>query len=179
MPMRVVEREATHLYADAPNADAHGALIASLLRLQQIENAAVDRVRRATGLGRSEFHALRYLLQAQRDDRPTGPKDLRTMLGLSNPAVTKVIDGLERAGLLVRKPHPTDRRAQLLEPTARGGNIIAAGYRSFHAALVDAVGRQPKDAARVSAATLDDVAERLSDLAVDARDERAGVPLNH
>jgi DNA-binding MarR family transcriptional regulator len=179
MPMRVVEREATHLYADAPDAGAHSALIASLLRLQQIENAAVDRVRRATGLSRSEFHALRYLLQAQRDDRPTGPKDLRTMLGLSNPAVTKVIDGLERAGFLVRKRHPTDRRAQLLEPTARGRHVIAAGYHTFHVALVDAVDRQTTEAARVSADTLDDLAARLSDLAVDARDDRADVPLNH
>jgi DNA-binding MarR family transcriptional regulator len=179
MPMRVVEREATHLYADAPNADAHSALIASLLKLQQIENAAVDRVRRTTGLSRSEFHALRYLLQAQRDDRPTGPKDLRTMLGLSNPAVTKVIDGLERAGLLVRKRHPTDRRAQLLEPTIRGAHVIAAGYRGFHAALVDAVDRQPAEAARISAALLNDIAMRLSERADDAADERASVPLNH
>jgi DNA-binding MarR family transcriptional regulator len=34
--------------------------------------------------------------------------------------MTIVVDDLERQGLVARKPHPTDRRAKLVEATARG-----------------------------------------------------------
>ena len=36
------------------------------------------------------------------------------------PYMTIVVDDLERQGLVERKPHPTDRRAKLVETTARG-----------------------------------------------------------
>lgn len=161
MPMRVVEREATHLYTEPPGPEPHRALIDALLRLQQIENAAVERVRRRTGLNRTDFQALRYVLQGQRDNRSIGPKDLGAMLGLSNPAVTKVIDGLQRIGCIERRPHPSDRRAQLLVPTPHGERLIAEGYRDFHDRFVAAVGRQPVEGARCAAAMLEDVASRL------------------
>ena len=47
--------------------------------------------------------------------------DLATRLGVAPRTVTDLVDGLERDGLLVRKPDPTDRRATCLELTARAG----------------------------------------------------------
>jgi DNA-binding MarR family transcriptional regulator len=158
---RVVEREATHLYARRPDG-AGDDLVRALLRVHRVEGDAVEAARRATGLGRSEFQALRYLLQAARDGRPVGPKDLHVMVGLSHAAVTKVTDGLEQAGLVERRQHPSDRRAQLLTATPKAEEVIAAGYHRFHAALVTAVERQDGSTARLCAAALHDIADELA-----------------
>jgi DNA-binding MarR family transcriptional regulator len=44
--------------------------------------------------------------------------ELATSLGIDPPYMTIVVDDLERQGLVERKPHPTDRRAKLVETTA-------------------------------------------------------------
>jgi DNA-binding MarR family transcriptional regulator len=51
---------------------------------------------------------------------PMTQRQLGTELGTSPPNVTGLLDALEAAGLVVREPHPTDRRATLvkLSPTA-------------------------------------------------------------
>jgi DNA-binding MarR family transcriptional regulator len=46
--------------------------------------------------------------------------ELATFLGIDPPYMTIVVDDLERQGLVERKPHPTDRRAKLVETTVRG-----------------------------------------------------------
>jgi DNA-binding MarR family transcriptional regulator len=47
--------------------------------------------------------------------------DLAAQLGVAARTVTDLVDGLEKAGLLTRRPDPRDRRATLLElsPSAR------------------------------------------------------------
>ncbi|MCS5719357.1 MarR family transcriptional regulator [Herbiconiux sp. CPCC 205763] len=161
MPQNVVRREARHLYAEAPKSEAAKAAVDALLRLQRAEEAEVDRVRAVIGLSNNEFHAIRYLLQAQREGRDTGPKDLVVMLTTSNASVTKIIDRLEQIGDLRRRPHPTDRRAQLLEPTPAAAAKVEAGYRTFHETVVDVMDHlSPGDAAIVARA-LNDVTDRI------------------
>jgi DNA-binding MarR family transcriptional regulator len=46
--------------------------------------------------------------------------ELAKSLGLSARTITTSVDALEREGLLKRSPHPTDRRATLVELTAMG-----------------------------------------------------------
>ncbi|GAA1969519.1 MarR family transcriptional regulator [Amycolatopsis minnesotensis] len=45
---------------------------------------------------------------------------VRERLGLTGRAITSAVDALERDGLLVREPDPTDRRASLLAITEAG-----------------------------------------------------------
>jgi DNA-binding MarR family transcriptional regulator len=47
--------------------------------------------------------------------------DLAAQLGVAARTVTDLVDGLEREGLLTRRPDPRDRRATLIElgPSAR------------------------------------------------------------
>ena len=45
---------------------------------------------------------------------------LREDLGVSARYVTSLVNGLERDGLVRRVPHPTDRRATVIEATAKG-----------------------------------------------------------
>jgi DNA-binding MarR family transcriptional regulator len=44
-------------------------------------------------------------------------------LGVTPRNVTKLVDGLEGEGLVVREPHPRDRRATLLHLTPRGAAV--------------------------------------------------------
>jgi DNA-binding MarR family transcriptional regulator len=46
--------------------------------------------------------------------------ELANLLGTDPPYMTILVDDLERQGLVARKPHPTDRRAKLVETTALG-----------------------------------------------------------
>lgn len=51
---------------------------------------------------------------------PVIMSDLGVKLGVTPRNITKLVDALEGEGLLRRVPHPTDRRATLLEVTAEG-----------------------------------------------------------
>jgi DNA-binding MarR family transcriptional regulator len=53
---------------------------------------------------------------------PGGAKmsEIGVRLGVTPRNVTKLVDGLEGEGLLVREPHPHDRRATLLRLTDKG-----------------------------------------------------------
>lgn len=139
MPLNVVRRESEHLYGRPPKTEAGRQAIEALLALQRAEAIELENARRRANLTRSEFQALRYLLQAQRDGRPMGPKDLVVMLDLSPAAVTKVVDRLVDLGDLQRTAHPHDRRAVYLTPTEAGEERINAAYAQFHEALVDVV----------------------------------------
>lgn len=49
--------------------------------------------------------------------------DLAARLYLDKSTASRVVDSLERKGYVARVPHPSDRRAVLLEATATGRNL--------------------------------------------------------
>lgn len=137
MPLTVVRREHMHLYAREPRSRSAKVAVDALLRLQHAEEQQLEQARSESGLTKNEFLAVRYMLQAHRDGRPMGPKDLAVMLNVSNASVTKIVDGLVAKGDFVRAPHPTDRRAQVLKPTVQAAKKIDASYARFHEAVVE------------------------------------------
>lgn len=52
--------------------------------------------------------------------------ELASRLQIAPRSATEVADALEAAGLLIREPDPTDRRAVLLRTTERGREVAAA-----------------------------------------------------
>jgi DNA-binding MarR family transcriptional regulator len=88
---------------------------------------------------------LRRYLEGARpvvDDVPGGPRGFQvllvssegaggnqaaiaTRLGIDRTVMTYLVDDLERAGLLERRPDPSDRRARQLLLTARGEQVLA------------------------------------------------------
>lgn len=81
----------------------------------------------AAGLSQGRFTVMMLLL-----DKP-GPGSLRLtpaqlaeQSGVTRATMTGLIDTLERDGLVVRRPDPADRRAQLVEMTPRGVEFITA-----------------------------------------------------
>ena len=88
---------------------------------------ALDRDRKVAvadvlGLSWTRVLALRRLAVG-----PQTQRELAEGLSADPPYVTLMVDDLEKRGLVRRKPHPTDRRAKLVELTASG---LAAAARA-------------------------------------------------
>ena len=60
------------------------------------------------------------LLETLHCDGPTIMRELGMQLGVSPRNMTAMVDALEDAHLVVRRPHPTDRRATLVELSPAG-----------------------------------------------------------
>ncbi|MFE0673399.1 MarR family winged helix-turn-helix transcriptional regulator [Streptomyces sp. NPDC058867] len=65
----------------------------------------------------ARLRALRFLSHA---NEPMRMRDLSDMLGVAARTATSLVDSLEKEGLVIRLPHPTDRRAHLLALTDAG-----------------------------------------------------------
>lgn len=57
--------------------------------------------------------------------------DLARGANMSPQAMGELVDELEELGYVVRRPHPTDRRAKLIVLTAKGRDCIAAGLTTI------------------------------------------------
>jgi DNA-binding MarR family transcriptional regulator len=90
-----------------------------LMRELVLNNERRREVSDVLGMSFSRAKALRYVAESA---VPMG--ELATKLGIDAPYMTLVVDDLERQGLVVRKPHPRDRRAKLVHAT-RGGKLAA------------------------------------------------------
>ncbi|KAA1420078.1 MarR family transcriptional regulator [Mumia zhuanghuii] len=67
---------------------------------------------------------MRMLRALARAGGSTRPGELAEMLGVSPRSVTSKVDAAERAGDVVRRPDPSDRRATLVELTTRGRDTL-------------------------------------------------------
>jgi DNA-binding MarR family transcriptional regulator len=94
------------------------AAVTSVMRVQQILLSAVDGALRPHGLTFARYEALVLLTFAR-----SGKLPMRVMgerLQLHPTSVTNIVDRLQGDGLVRRTPHPTDRRATLVEITPEG-----------------------------------------------------------
>ena len=58
-------------------------------------------------------------------------------LGVTRRNVTGLVDALEAEGLVRRKPHPTDRRATVIEMTAEGARTMDRMYDEHRAEVAE------------------------------------------
>lgn len=73
---------------------------------------------RRTGFGLSEMAALEHLQQA--GEEGLTPTQLGRRLSLSSGAVTALVDRMERAGQVERRPNPNDRRSSVVRTLPSG-----------------------------------------------------------
>jgi DNA-binding MarR family transcriptional regulator len=90
-----------------------------LMRDLVLNNERRREVSDVLGMSFARAKALRYVAES-----PVPMGELATKLGIDAPYMTLVIDDLERQGMVVRKPHPRDRRAKLVHAT-RSGKVAA------------------------------------------------------
>jgi DNA-binding MarR family transcriptional regulator len=70
---------------------------------------------RRTLIGDASTYARMRLLCELHRDGPQRMADLASALDVTPRNVTTLVDGLEREGIVQRRPHPTDRRATVIE----------------------------------------------------------------
>jgi DNA-binding MarR family transcriptional regulator len=92
---------------------------------------------------------------------PLTQRELSQTLRCSPRNVTGLVDALQTAGFVTRKPHPTDRRATLVTLTQHG-NAVATGWSAEHREGADQLFDDISTADLATfVSTLDKVLERL------------------
>lgn len=84
-----------------------------------LDNQRRREVAEATGISFGRGRAVRRLAR-----RSMSMGELAAALEIDRPNATVLVDELERLGLVRRRPHPTDRRAKVVEAT-RAGKALA------------------------------------------------------
>jgi DNA-binding MarR family transcriptional regulator len=80
-----------------------------------LDNERRREVSEALGISFGRARTVRRLAR-----RPMSMSELAAALGIDPPNATVVVDDLETLGLVRRRPHPTDRRAKVVEATRKG-----------------------------------------------------------
>lgn len=99
------------------------AAVTSLVRAQQIVMARVDEALKPSGLTFSRYELLMLLSFSKTGALPMAVASAR--LQVHPTSVTNTVDRLEAAKLVKRVPHPSDRRATLIEITDAGRELVA------------------------------------------------------
>src|SRR5581483_8614808 len=111
------------------------------MRAQQILLAELNARLAKHDLTFPRYEALVLLYFARRGALPLGKMGER--LQVHRTSITKLVDGLERAGYVQRRPHESDRRATLAEITDRGREVVSAATEELNASGfgLDGLGR--------------------------------------
>ncbi len=129
----------------------------------RLHSAAIHLLRRlrtadlASGLSSPRLSALSVIVFG-------GPVSLTGLAAAEQvrpPTMTRMVTELERAGLVERLVHPTDRRAQRIRATAKGKKLLQEGRRRRVAQLATAIAGLPardQEVLRAAAELLDRIA---------------------
>ncbi|MCB2210330.1 MarR family transcriptional regulator [bacterium] len=90
---------------------------------------------RESGLSLSQINTLFRLYH----HGPDSVQDLADHLGITNAAVSQLLDSLIEAGLLTRSEDPSDRRMKRIELTADGRGLVEKSVERRQAWLFDLV----------------------------------------
>lgn len=127
LPFDPIER-AAELWEARIGPSGTMAAVTSIMRVQQILLSAVDAALKPHGLTFARYEALVLLSFARRRSLPM--RVMGERLQLHPTSVTNIVDRLQADGLVRRVPHPTDRRATLVEITEDGLNRLADATKS-------------------------------------------------
>lgn len=95
--------------------------ISSMLTDAQRWLAAAERANSGRGAGLARSHALVF---AHLDADGTRPAEIARRAGISRQAVGQTVAQMKQKGLVKLAPDPTNRRARLVQPTAKGRKAI-------------------------------------------------------
>ncbi len=117
-----------------PEIDAEGmALIPRVIRLAHLYNTQMARVSRVFGLKPGWLDVLSALRRIGSPHQMSATELAQWVL-LSSGGMTNRLDRMEEAGLVRRRPDPSDRRGVLVELTPQGREVID-GAIDAHLAL--------------------------------------------
>lgn len=105
------------------------AVVGRLMRVARLADRAIGDALAAQGLQPGWFDVLSALRRAGAPYRLT-PRALARAVMLSTGGMTKRLDQMEAAGLVVRAPDPRDRRGLLIGLTAKGRRSVDRALES-------------------------------------------------
>src|SRR5205823_5283249 len=105
------------------------ATVGRLIRIAQLADSTLGGGLAAHGLQRGWFDLLAPLRRAG-EPYELNPTQLMRATLLSSGGVTKRLDRLAEAGLVERRPDPSDRRGTLVGLTAKGKKVVDAALES-------------------------------------------------
>jgi DNA-binding MarR family transcriptional regulator len=108
------------------------------------------------GLNVTDMECLRLLFQKG----VATPSELSKFTGLTSGATTAMLDRLERAGLIERRPNPNDRRGSLIAPAESSGEKAASWFESARKAQDELISSYSESEVEIIA----DVFERFAKL---------------
>ncbi|WP_137726248.1 MarR family winged helix-turn-helix transcriptional regulator [Prescottella subtropica] len=117
------------------------AAVTSVVRAQQIMMARVDEALKPFGLTFSRYELLTLLTFTRSGALPMAKASAR--LQVHPTSVTNAVDRLEKAGLVRRVPHPTDRRTTLVEITDAGRDLSRRATEALNATVFAEPGLAP------------------------------------
>ena len=123
--------------------------VTSLMRVQQLVLAQLDDLLRPHGLTFARYEALVLLTFSRNGSLPLGKMGER--LQVHPTSITSIIDRLEGAGLVVRRPHPEDGRTVLAEITQEGRALVERATQDLVAAKFALPSMPAEDLAALSA----------------------------
>lgn len=86
-----------------------------VMHLSMLISSDMTRYEKESGLTTARVHLLWEL-----GDGPTTQQSLAVAMAVTPRNITGLVDGLVASGHVTREPHPSDRRATLVTPTAHG-----------------------------------------------------------
>jgi DNA-binding MarR family transcriptional regulator len=106
--------------------------VTSLMRVQQLVIGRLASILKPHGLSFARYEALVLLVFSSRGELPLGKMGER--LQVHPTSITSIVQRLEAAGLVTRRPHPDDGRAVLCAVTDEGRSVVEAATRDLVAA---------------------------------------------
>jgi DNA-binding MarR family transcriptional regulator len=123
-------------------APAHLSGVAWATDLIRLEIALWDRIdtrlRESHELPLAFFESLLFVSRAPRGSMRVG--DLARALRVTVGGTSKLVDRIERAGLIAREPDPDDRRASRVALTAAGKRKLSAAAKTYEAEVARILG---------------------------------------
>lgn len=113
------------------------AVLDAYRRFRAADAAMLMRIRSETGMSDNELAIVRFLLAERTTAHDVMPSEISRHLGISSASTTALLDRLERAGMVERVSHPTDRRSILIAATSKAEDAVAATAEAFESRVLD------------------------------------------
>lgn len=144
-----------------------GLLMGALGRVRNAEQELSEASLKYMKLNETDMRALHFLIVLGNRGEIATPGAIATHLKISSASTTKLLDRLERGGHIVRRSHPTDRRALAISITPETHEAAMNTVGKQHAKRFHAAARLTPEEREVVIRFLDDMA---SEIKVDPND---------
>lgn len=145
-------------------------IVTAYLEFRQADADVQSRVRAVTGLADNEIRVMEYVISTVTAGQDATPSDISRRLGISSASTTALLDRLERAGMVERASHPTDRRSILILATPEAERRLASTMGDYDARLRKVATELQPDARAVVTGFFIDLADAARSVAQPAAD---------